>query len=189
MPDAHTYRRSDTMAVRADHLAFGDLAFSLSNALGVADVERLAGVDVIKFKRDRVRLEPAVRASGVDFVGVQPVANARCTLVRLPVDGFTVPRGREPRFSPLLDALGRKLPLRSRTFSASVRAEPGVTLRRESSTALLTGERSKLRPIPRRHLIAVPSVGSTCKPDIFAATYDAVDKDWHKVAAGAMGAG
>ena len=175
MPDRHTLRCSHTMAVRADHLALGDLAHRRRNALGVADVHRLAVANVIEVQCDRMGSVPAVSAAVLHLVGVNPVANGNRPIISKAVLPFPVSRLFQSLFTPLTRLVRLMSALGSGSLSASRRAEPGFSLCIEGNTAGGASELSGCGVFPRRHKQMLPEMFYPCKPDIFATTYEAAE--------------
>lgn len=172
MSDINSRRGSDPMTVCANDLALGDLTLCLSDAFGIADVQRLAGADVVKLKRYWMGVVSTVGAATRYLVGVQPVADAARPFIRLAIHALTIARLQQPRLPPCFHLLSGKATARPSSFSTHVRAELCRSLGRERVAALAAGERLRGGLIPWRHEGSVPSVAFPCKPDIFDATYE-----------------
>jgi hypothetical protein len=174
MSNAHTSGGSNAMAVRTNHFALPDFTFGLSNAFGVAHVERLTGDDMVEFERDRVSLIPAIRAPSLQFVSVKPVSDAGRSLVGLLIDHLPVAWNCKPLLAPRLYLFWRKLAFWTGSLSALVGTKPCRALGIKASSTLDAGEIPRRRLGPWGHAFTVPSVAFPCKPDIFAATYEPV---------------
>ena len=172
MPDRHTLRRSHPMAVRTDDLALGDLALCGCDALGVADVHRLAVANVIEVQRDRMGPVATVGAAVFHLIGVKPVSDCCRPFVGKAVLSLPVSRLLKALFAPLASFVRLMSALGSGSFAASRRAEPGFSLCMEGDTAGGAGELAGGGVFPRRHKQMLPAMFYPCKPDIFAATYD-----------------
>lgn len=175
MPDRHSLRCPDPMAICADDLTFCDLALCGCDALGVADVHRLAVANVIEVQCDRMGSVSAVSAAVMDLVGVKPVANGSRPFIGKAVLSLPVSRLFQSLFAPLTSLIRLMSALGSGSFSASRRAEHGFSLRMEGNTAGGAGELAGCGVFPRRHKQMLPEMFYPCKPDIFAATYEPAD--------------
>lgn len=171
MSDRHPRHGSNAMAIRTHNFTFRDLLLSLGNAFGIANVQRLAGPDVIELKRRWMGFVTAVCTPLAYFVRIQPVTNATRTIVCLAVRKLSISRPIQSYLPPNLDLFGRELAARARSLAANIRAKLRLTLSGERASEWL---HTKFRVVVwshggiriRYHLWSYP-----CKPDIFSATY------------------
>lgn len=175
MSNVHPSGRPDPMTIGANHFALRNLPLGLRDALGVADVQRLAGSDMVELQRHGVGAIATIYASALQLVAIQPVANAGRALIRLPINGLPMSRLRKSRLPPRFHLLWRKLATWASPFTALIRTEFRRALGRKRARAMAANERTGGGSIPRRHEGLVPSVAYPCKPDIFAATYELVE--------------
>lgn len=179
MPHSQSLSSSNAVAVCANHFAFDDFTFCLRNALGVADVQRLAAVNVVKFECDRVGFVPTVGTTSIQLVGIQPIANTCRAVIRLLVDHLTIAGSGQSLLPPRLHLLRSELAFWARSFPALIRTEFSRALGEKAGAAMDASKFSTGDFFPRRHPMTVPSVAFPCKPDIFAATYELVSEACH----------
>ncbi len=174
MPNAQTGYSADAMTVCTDYLAKIDFCLSLSNTFGARNINRFDRADVIKFQCGGMASKPTINAAMLKLESIQPVANARRSVVSLPIDALTVSRPFESTFAPNFDLLRSKNPLRTRSLATGIRAELRRSFGLKCASTMRACERLRTGFRPRKHGVSVPSVAYPCKPDIFDATYEAL---------------
>lgn len=172
MPNIHSASRSDAVAIGTDYFTLRNLGLSLSDAFSVANVQRLVGADMVEIKGYGVAAITTIRAPLLDFVGIQPVADARCPFVGLLVDALSIARRIKAAVSPRLHLFWCELSLWSSALTALIRTELCGTFGFKCLCALGARELLGGNAGPWRHPSRVSSVALPCKPDIFEATYE-----------------
>lgn len=168
------------MAVGAPHDALVplDLSFDCGDGFERRDIRRFA-LHVV-----------AVHAAAREFVVRDPRLDLSCAVVRDGVDAVSVTGLGEPVFTPGAPLLGSRLrAFRTTLFPALIRAVLRLTLRLELRVALNANPllNSNIRPWRHAEMISTDD-RNPCKPDIFEATYEAVELGITKGAEAADGA-
>lgn len=155
-----------------------DLGLHRCDGLQRRDVRGLA-VRVIELKSRVVRVVAAVHAAMCELVLPYPRLHLADSLGALRVDPLLVARRLESPLSPLSALLGSGSDTR---WPSPGRAERRAVLGsralgRERFTALRAKAFRSRRVVPGRHDPILPEMSrATCKPDIFAATYEPTEE-------------
>lgn len=161
----------DRMAVRAPHLALVDLALCLRDALCSTDVVSLVS-KVVKVQRVRMSPIPAVNATRSDFECVQPSSGSGRAFIGYSIHALPVARLFKASGAPFFNALLRDGRANSGPVLTERRAKLRHSFGRKRGSTLSATKRLFNNRFPRFHMPILPDM-YPCKPDIFAATYDA----------------
>jgi hypothetical protein len=171
------------MAIRAADNALGNFGLSLPNAFCTGNVNGFVIADVVEVQSCRVRVKPAINASGFCLEFVKPSANSYRAIIRLFVDTLAIAGLIQPSFSPslTLKRVIRSVP----RFLVGLSHLVGISLA-PPLCGCVRGARMTFSPTAGGFASACSLLISThhhrmtqmeCegKPDIFAATYERVD--------------
>jgi len=173
-----TLIRLDPVTVGASDLTQSDLDFGLSDALGCTDVPILEVADVIEVKRNRARVVSAVHAPRADLEGVEPSPSGYRSIVGLRVHSLAVSGSAESRFTPFLRLHRVVLTRATGSIATAIRTvQRAISLRLKSPSTDGAPTIGFRRVLPGRHDFMIPATDDIypCKPDIFKATYEAVE--------------
>lgn len=130
----------DRMTVRTPHLALSDFCLRLSETFCVTHIEQLVA-NMIKVKRVRVRLVPAIYATGRHLVCIQPAPDDRGTFIGNSVHALSIPWLLQSSGSPFFDLFLWSWKSDTRPVLAQGRAELSRPFCSKCATALLAFKR------------------------------------------------
>ena len=82
--------RLDRVAVSTSDDALSDLSTGLCKTFRVADIQRLAYLDVVEVKSGRMGPEATINAPALQLVSIKPTADGCCALSSFRIDPLTI---------------------------------------------------------------------------------------------------